>query len=518
MLAVEPVLSPMAEFVDEPGLGEIERVPTESGDRLDFRALSPEHPGSRWLEALAATPPLRFLRRELARARELAREEGRAVPAPGAPVLVCLPERFAPVGPAYCYNLPARALTPEGRVDAPGFLVLAPLRTPEGTLSREEMERAGFLPAVVAHELFHALMAEVYGFEYLKLKALADPFAVHDSPVVTDPTTALVEGLAEAAEVVLEQRFPGQVYGSPRGELSPGARAYARDLERRRIRSVELGRYIFREDGRVRDGVLDSGDDLVRTEGVVATLLAALLPHLDDQGGFPVLVRALTRHLPRSFPELVLALMEEAPEARVVAERVVLEFTRYALFSSEAAERYRRVYRLRRAYRQGRVELAAVRAEQERWQRWREEQRGRIEAGAPLLANVAAPLWVQPEGAPRFDLNGDPEDLGRGLTALAEGLDGSLPDPRSLAGLVLRRRARQGGRFQGLEDLAPHLPEALLLALRAGAERARLQQEQHLTEVAERLRRRRQGDSFVIETDPRFLPGGPSGASLDPVR
>jgi hypothetical protein len=377
------------------------------------------------------------------------------------------------------------------------------------------MQAAGFLSAVLVHELFHALMAEGYGNDYLKLKALADPFARHDSPVVTDSATALIEGLAEAAEVALEQEFPGQVYANHGENLTPAVRDFARQLQRKRLTQVERQRYLFQSDGRVKDGQLDSAKTLMHTEGVVASLTVALLPHLGAKGGLGPLVETLVRRRPRSFPGLIRSLHREIPEAGLAVQRTLLEFTRYSLFSRRAAPRYRRAYLARKKYLRGELSRARYQAEKLAWATWRARQRKRIEEGATPMAVVAPALEILTNAGTQLDLNGTPEEVLAGMESLLREGNRSSPelsDPRNVTALVLQLRRRRGGRFGSLRDLRGKLPEALLVVLEEGASRFRSQAEVKLEGISSRLRARRLQDAFVIP-DPRFQPDASREAS-----
>lgn len=464
--------------------------------------LPEDHPAARWLAERTVEGPLVPYKKALARARRAAHAAGRSsTPAPDAPVLVCFAERFAAKGPSYWGEVPvvapATADFPEAR--APGFVMLAPLRYHGEVYTWRALDAAGLLETILVHELVHVLTGESYGDEYLKLKALADPFVKHAAPKVTDPATAVIEGLAIAAEAAAGEAYPDHIYPEPGPDAPPALAEAARGLRKRRLVHVDQRHYMFQGNGEPKQGELDAPADAMATEGIVATLTRGLAAELDPNDGLAELGEILARRRPRDFPGIVLALKAERPDLREVFDRILLEYTRYAWASADAGPRYRAAYLARRAWLRGEARPEDAAAAEETWEAWKASMRERIEAGASVMAALPLRLVVRAADGTDVDLNGPMEELREQLRSLApEGVD-----PELLAARLGKAREPRGGRFEVVGE-ALDVAGPARDALEAARARWMEAEEARLAVIAEDLRKRRQEAAFAGEIDPRF--------------
>lgn len=496
LVAVTPRLTHTG--ADAPTLRQVARDP--DGTVLLDR-LPEDHPASRWLAERTREGPLVPFKRSLARARKAARAAGRDTPAPDAPVLVAFAERFAAKGPSYWGEVPVRAPAVRGHAEAraPGFVMLAPLRYKGETYTWVELDAAGLLETILVHELVHVLTGEAYADGYLKLKALADPFVKHAAPKVTDPATAIIEGLAIAAEAAAGAEFPDHIYSEPSADAPPVLAAAARGLRRRRLTHVDHRHYMFRGDGETKEGKLDAPVDAMATEGIVATLVLGLAQELHPTEGLAELGEVLARRRPRDFPGIVLALRAERPELAGTFDRILVEYTRYAWASAEAGPRYRAAYMAHKGWLNGQVSDADAAEAEAAWDAWKKDQRARIERGASVMAALPRKLMVRDEAGTDVDLHADAGELPTALRTLA----GNRVDADLLAARLVRARAERGGRFERFDEvLAVAGPAHDVLA--SARQRWLEAEERRLAEIAERLRKRRQQASYVGEIDPRF--------------
>lgn len=496
LVAVTPRLTDTGD--DTPTLRQVARDPDGT---VILDRLPEDHPAARWLAARTHLGPLVRYRQALARARGAARAVGRDTPAPDAPVLVAFAERFAAKGPSYWGEVPVRSssLGPHPEARAPGFVMLAPLAYRGETYTWDQLDAAGLLETILVHELVHVLTGEAYGDGYLKLKALADPFVKHAAPKVTDPATAIIEGLAIAAEAAAGARYPDHIYAEPSADAPPPLAEAARGLRRRRLTHVDHRHYLFQGNGEIKDGVLDEPADAMATEGVVATLTLGLVDQLHPTEGLAQLGEILARRRPRDLPGILLALRAERPELAATFDRILLEYTRYAWASRDAGPRYRAAYLAHRAWLRGELSSQEVVAAEAAWEDWKRDQRTRIEGGASVMAALPRRMMVRAEDGRDLDLHADVGELPDALRELLR--DG--PDPELLAARLARARQRRGGRFERFEEVLAVAGSAQG-ALAAARQRWLQAEETRLTEIAERLRKRRQEATYAGEIDPRF--------------
>lgn len=494
LLAVRPVMEPATASTPA-------RIARTAEGVLRMAELPPGHPDRVRLERLAAEAPVARMAELVGLARSLAKKVR-----PDEPIPVALTEELGPVGPRSVAFSALRIETPDGGAAraTQGYILMAPFELERGGAGLDQMERVGMMPAILIHELFHMAMSTVYAIEYLELQAQANPFARHDSPVETDPPTALIEGLAECAELLMEKRFPGRVYQAADPTLPEPVRAYAADCRTRRFVRADRNRYVFEADGRVRDGALEPARDMLVTEGVVAGVVADMLAALGRPGddGLDLLLGTLATRRPRSAGALFRALAGAAGDRAAALDRTVLESTWYALADREARPRYQAAYLAKKAFVQGAADRPAWLAARAAYDAWKGEVRARIAAGRSAYAAVPEPFLVQTEGGLKADLNEpDPEVLADRLGGLAVELG---TDPRLLAGKIVA--AREAG--AGLFDPAVALPAGLDATLGPARTRAVEAERTRLRKAALKLLEAARSQEF----------GGPAPCFAGPLR
>ncbi len=483
LLAVRPLSGPPGEWRRREGAVATEPWPGDS-------------PEARRLERLAGSAPVRVL---LAAWEEDRRRAG--LPARD-PVVIALDPGLPALGPRALPGLPvAIGAGSSARGRSEGLVLLAPLALPEGGhLDPEGFEKSGLAVAVLVHELFHLWMAEAYGPDYDVLRALQDPFTSHDTGVVTEPATALIEGLAEAVEHFLERRFPGRVYAPPGPGLVPQATGLARRLGRDRILATGENHWSLSGDGRVKDGVVDPLASAWSTEGVVATLASRALDALAGEAGpaegLVELVQVLRIARPRSVAGLFRALAATRPHHAGTLARIQLEFSRYTSVDPEAAAGYRHWYQSRLAWRRGRITDSAWDAAR---RRWAGEKRRLLERTRAGLAADAA--WPEP-----YDLelpDGTAVDaMALAPSALAETLARlGITEPSGAVAALVAHRARRGPLREG-DELPASLPAGARSRIQAAHRAAVARRDAELAAVGARLRAR--SHAFAGDADPRF--------------
>src|SRR5690606_28426962 len=118
------------------------------------------------------------------------------------------PERFAVyVGDAFGATGPAvasglRIALPQSGDTYDSLMILSDLKMKGVVLTIDDFDKNRYLPAVIAHELFHAITGDLYGDAFFELKASSTSNRGHDSHLKTDPFLAWLEGMAEAMEVL----------------------------------------------------------------------------------------------------------------------------------------------------------------------------------------------------------------------------------------------------------------------------------------------------------------------------
>lgn len=377
-------------------------------------------------------------------------------------------------GPGLVSLVPLRIQRARKSFDACRVLQIESLKIGRNTvLSFEELAATGVLLQMLCHEVFHAIHAELYRERFLYFDILGQISGPHDSPKETDPQLAFREGFAEAGELLLGEMFPQEFAIRGVTGLRPEAMNFAIATFKHRQVLAARNRYIFISDGRVKDGLLDAGTTDLSTEGVVASLLFTLFGHAEIPGGPKAIFRTMARYAPLTLFELVNGLMRDHSEQSATIRRIMLEYTCYTIASPQALEKYQMYYLAKKAFVGGRMPREEYLRIRQAWQQWKDLQRQRIEAGAPLVEAVPQPLVVASRDGYSLDLN----DLDR--DRLAWQLEPFFPkgneqDVKRLAAQYAAQITEQRtavGMFSSVKQLEGAIPEWLLAKLEAGFRR-----------------------------------------------
>ncbi|HQG27397.1 MAG TPA: hypothetical protein PLY73_02485, partial [Candidatus Ozemobacteraceae bacterium] len=206
------------------------------------------------------------------------------------------------------------------------------------------------------------------------------------------------------------------------------------------------------------------------TEGVIASLLQTILGHAGLPDAPHSVFTTMARGAPLTFFDFVSALMRDNPARAATIRCILLEFTCYTIASPDAISRYQAYYLARKAFLVGKLPREEYLRVRNAWQEWKDLQRQRIEAGAPLVEAVPQPLIVASKQGYTLDLN-DPD-----LERLAWHLESFLPASdtvaaRQLAAHYAAQIAEQRSRFGmffSVRQLDGAVPASLLAQFETG--------------------------------------------------
>lgn len=430
------------------------------------------------------------------KAVDLLGEARRLAPAPGQkwiaghgplPIWI-LPPNGNDRGPGVTSLMPLRVTTARTSFDAAQLLQVDGLNIPGGTvLSVEELASAGALLPMLCHELFHAIQAELYRERHLYFTLLGQPAGPHDSPAETDPMLAFREGFAEAGELWLGEQYPEEFAVRRVRGIRPEAVRFAEATFKNRQVLAARNRFIYTNDGRLKDGRLDSGKTDLSTEGVIASLLQTILAHAKLPDAPRSVFTTMARTAPLTFFDFVSSLMRDNPAQAATIRRILLEYTCYTIASHDALSQYQTYYLARKAFLVGKLPRGEYLQVRNAWQEWKDRQRMQIEAGAPLVEAVPQPLIVASKEGYTLDLN-DPD-----RERLAWHLESFLPSgdteavrrlAAQYAAQIIEQRSRFG-MFFSVRQLDGAVPASLLTRFETGyrayLEKAELQLDREIS-------------------------------------
>ncbi|HOT29918.1 MAG TPA: hypothetical protein PLU72_17210 [Candidatus Ozemobacteraceae bacterium] len=456
------------------GMNDVRIVDVPSGRAFAFREVAPgdDTRVDAVRALLAGSKAWRKAVDLLGQARRLAPAPGQKWIAGNAPLPIwILPPNENGRGPGVTSLMPLRVTTARAAFDAAQLLQVDGLKLPGGAvLTVGELASAGALLPMLCHELFHAIQAELYRERYIYFTLLGEPAGPHDSPAETDPMLAFREGFAEAGELWLGEQYPEE-FAVRRGRgIRPESVRFAEATFKNRQVLAARNRFIYTADGRVKDGRLDSGKTDLSTEGVIASLLQTILGHAGLPDAPHSVFTTMARGAPLTFFDFVSALMRDNPARAATIRCILLEFTCYTIASPDAISRYQAYYLARKAFLVGKLPREEYLRVRNAWQEWKDLQRQRIEAGAPLVEAVPQPLIVASKQGYTLDLN-DPD-----LERLAWHLESFLPASdtvaaRQLAAHYAAQIAEQRSRFGmffSVRQLDGAVPASLLAQFETG--------------------------------------------------
>lgn len=271
---------------------------------------------------------------------------------PLTPFLVYWGEAMGKGGPAVASSFRTYVDSQDLRSDS--LMVLAPINLRNDLLTIGDFIDQEYFVPVVAHELYHGLMGDIYGDRLVELKVRSTSRVGHQADRVTDEYLAFSEGIAEAMELATLEMFPHEVNHQIKDlpGWSDRKQKFLGDIMRRRLVSARRNHLSLESDGRKKDGELDGAKDLFRTEGVVATLLYRLFFKSRVEDPFTKVTATLIKHKPLTFLSFLKSFCDDHSEDRALVLRQFLESTRYITVSSKAADLYKDYYLAKKAYKQ----------------------------------------------------------------------------------------------------------------------------------------------------------------------
>ena len=332
------------------------------------------------------------------------------------PFIVYVGDAMGLGGPAVASNVRILADDYDRKIRSNSLLILAPLKIKNSVMTIPDFQKQNYLAPLISHEFFHGLMGDLYGDRMMEIKARSYSRNGHAADRVTDEFIAFVEGTAEALELVAMEQFSDEVSHKliDYPELTDNVRGFIRRFKRNRLVLARHNKLSFIADGQVLDGELDSANDILKTEGVIATLTYRIFFANGLDVLFDKLLQTLAKHRPLHFLDLIEAFIDDYPEYRAKVLRQFLEITRYVTVDQQAADLYKDYYLAKKAWKQKKVSEEIKQAKADRWSFFREQlYEGVLNKSISIDENVRKPYVVADENffynldlnlANRFDL------------------------------------------------------------------------------------------------------------------
>lgn len=291
------------------------------------------------------------------------------------PFIVYVGDGMGYGGPAVASNIRILASDHKRKIRSDSLLILAPLKIKGSIMRLTDFHQQRYFAPLIAHEFFHGLMGDLYGSRMIEMKARSYSRNGHAAHKVTDPFLAFIEGTAEAMELVALEEFPEEVADRlvENSKLSDSMRAFIKGFKKNRLVLARHNKLGFISDGRILDGKLDSAEDILSTEGVIASLTHRLFFKDGFQSSMVLMLQTLARHRPLHFIDFVKAFLKDHPESRPTLLRQFLETTRYVTVHKDAVAIYRDYYLTGKAWKQKKVPLEVKQASTERWKSFKED-------------------------------------------------------------------------------------------------------------------------------------------------
>ncbi len=318
---------------------------------------------------------------------------------PDTPFLVYVGSDMGLGGPAVASNFRILASDNDGRrIRSDSLLVMAPMKIGRSIMKPIDFYNQRYLAPLVAHELFHGLMGDLYGSKMIEMKARSYSRNGHAADRVTDEFLAFIEGTAEAMELVALEEYSNEVsdelIDSP--DLTDELRSFIRGFKRKRLILAKHNKLGFTADGSILDGDLDSAEDMLKTEGVISSLTFRLLFKSGLINPFDKLFETMLRHKPLHYIDFLKKFVNDHPESRDTVIRQFLESTRYVTVHKDAAKLYKRYYLAKKAWKQ---KTGTLEKKQATAQSWYEFKKGLFDRVRDREINIDANLSVPYEVA-----------------------------------------------------------------------------------------------------------------------
>ena len=320
------------------------------------------------------------------------------------PYVVLSGDTFGKSGPAVSS---LRLYVKESEIRTNSLLILAPMGLSDGEISFDDFVSENYLAPLIAHEMFHGIMGDVYGERMLEMKSRSLSNKGHRADLVTDEYLAFIEGIAEAMELATLELFPNEINHQlvNREDWSAEKRRLFTQVKYRRLVAAQHNHLGLVNDGHQKDGQVDSADDLFKTEGVIATLIYNLLFKSNLENPFDKLLQVMVAHKPMTFFDFINAFVDEFPEVKNQVIRQFLESTRYVTISHEASEFYKQKYLMHKQYKQKKVSYQDYKNFAMQWAIERSRLLSKVLDGELALNHAITPVYGIKDDMSFFEFN-----------------------------------------------------------------------------------------------------------------
>ena len=188
--------------------------------------------------------------------------------------------------------------------------------------------------SVMAHEVGHMIMDQLYERpNYPK----TDYHGAHSKNTISDEGFALSEGWAEAIEALSTKEHHNS----------------AKSWRIKTHKNIAENKYIFKNQGVVsgpNDGIINNGANMMKTEGVNASLFYDMLNNGKVQQPYTKVMKVFENTKPQTYREFVNNFIKMYPEDRSQVIKQFLNNTKYATIDSSATSRYKALHDAKQAY------------------------------------------------------------------------------------------------------------------------------------------------------------------------
>ncbi|PCJ17429.1 MAG: hypothetical protein COB02_13470 [Candidatus Cloacimonadota bacterium] len=303
------------------------------------------------------------------------------------PIFTYLGEKMGLGGPAVASGF--RILINDNQSRSDSLLILPPMKLKEGILTIQDFIDQKYFSTMLVHELFHGIMGDIYGNKMAEMRARSYSRVGHSAEKITDPFLAYMEGMAEAMELAAQEMFASEVSSRliDLDGLSQFKKDFIKGFKKKRLVIALKNKFGFSQDGKKLDGVIDSAEDQLNTEGVIASLCYRVLFKSNVEDSFDKVLQTLVVKKPLNFMSFIKSFVELFPEDKSSVIRQFLESTHYATVSSDAARLYQSYYLDKKEYKKTKDNKKAVKLSTSAWKDFRLTMYNKVLDGTLAIDN-----------------------------------------------------------------------------------------------------------------------------------
>ncbi|MBF0410395.1 MAG: hypothetical protein HQM10_23815 [Candidatus Riflebacteria bacterium] len=240
------------------------------------------------------------------------------------------------------------------------------------------------LDLVLCHENAHAVMFDMYGASYFKIKRISNNG--HDTPYITDQAMAFIEGWAEAFEAVYG---PTTIQFAEKDRKKYNISQFLYD----RQDPIRRENYIWASVKGKKTGILKNPLQMMSTEGVIAGQLYDILTSRAISAPLEKCLNVMFLTQPHSYQAFIRSFLKMFPEDRKVITRIVLEGTKYATVNSDAPKLYHAYYQAKAGLVTKKVQKADFEKAKANYNVFKENLFKQFSQTGDLFANVPPDVW-----------------------------------------------------------------------------------------------------------------------------